>query len=110
MLAAHMLPNPKPLGLATCCDSRVQQAEYFWDQARDADLGFVRVSGAALALSVHEECLQWTRALAATMKEVDEAAAAALRAKMASMAEALARVSCATRTCQLMLCGHPLAI
>jgi hypothetical protein len=55
-------------------------------------MGFVRVAGAALGLSVHEECLQWTRALAAAMREVDEAAAAALRAKMAAMDEALARV------------------
>lgn len=56
------------------------------------DLGFVRIAGAALAMSVHEECLQWTRALAVTMKEVDEATAAGLRAKMATMEEALARV------------------
>jgi hypothetical protein len=69
-----------------------QQAEYFWEQARNVDLGFVRICGAALALSVHEECLQWTRALTAAMREVDEATAAGLRAKMAALNEALSKV------------------
>jgi hypothetical protein len=72
--------------------THAQQAEYFWEQARDIDIGFVRVSGAALALSVHQECLMWMRALTAAMKEVDEAAVMSLRAKMAATAEALAKV------------------
>lgn len=72
----------------------MQQAEYFWEQARDVDIGFVRVSGAALALSVHEECLAWSRALAGAMREVDAAAAAALRERIAGLGAALAWVSC----------------
>lgn len=76
-----------------------QQAEYFWEQARDVDIGFVRVAGAALALSVHKESLEWGRALAAAMKEVDDAAAAALRAKMAAMRAALAQVGVAVLGC-----------
>lgn len=56
------------------------------------DIGFVRVAGAALALAVHEESLQWTRALAAAMKEADEAAAAGLRSRIAAMEEALTKV------------------
>jgi hypothetical protein len=86
----HLTPTPLHPTDPQC--QNTQQAEYFWEQSRDVDIGFVRVAGAALALSIHEESLQWSRSLAAAMREVDEAAAAALRGKMAAMGGAIEQV------------------
>ncbi len=61
---------------------RLQQCAYFTDQARDVDLGVVRLAAAPLAGAVVRECTAWSSALMAAMRELDEARLGALRSQM----------------------------
>lgn len=48
----------------------------------DHDQDFIRVSCEALSSSVREEALSWVRAIAQTMREIDQATLAQLKDKI----------------------------
>jgi hypothetical protein len=56
------------------------------------DVGFIRMSCTALALSVFEECCAWSRSLAGVMRELDVAQLNTLRDKIATYHAGLAVV------------------
>lgn len=70
----------------------LQQATLFWDLAKESDVGFVRVTGTALALSVYEEVCAWSRSLAAVMYDLDAVQLQQMRDKMAAQHAELQKV------------------
>lgn len=59
-----------------------KQAQYFADQQRDVVMGFICLSVGQLASSVRGECVAWSSALAAAMRDLDQGSLGATRARM----------------------------
>ena len=57
-------------------------AQDLGQQARDFDMDFIRVSCHALASSVRDEALSWVKAIAQSMRDLDQAALSGVREKI----------------------------